>query len=63
MKTLEDLKRTLRTDICQWCPVYEPDEPCTVETRGPNNAMCNKAKDERAEYIWKVFCDHRLQCQ
>lgn len=63
MKTLEDLKRTLRTDICEWCPVYVPDEPCTRETRGENNAMCNKAKDERAEYIWKVFCDPRLQRQ
>lgn len=61
MKTLEDLKRTLRTDICEWCPIYEPDEPCTRETRGENNAMCQKAKDERAEYVWREFCEPRLQ--
>ena len=63
MKTLEDLKRTLRSDICEWCPIYTPDEPCTIETRGPNTDMCQKAKDERAEYIWKEFCAPRLQQQ
>lgn len=61
MKTLEDLKRTLRTDICEWCPIYEPDEPCLAEERGPHDAMCHHAKDARAEYIWKEFCEPRLQ--
>ena len=56
MKTLDDLKRILRNDICTWCPLGEKDEPCTREERGENNAMCNVAKDSRAEEIWKQFC-------
>lgn len=56
MKTLDDLKRTLRTDICQWCPIYTDEHPCTREERGEGDAMCNVAKDERAQYVWENFC-------
>ena len=61
MKTLEDLKKVLRSSICEWCPLGEKDEPCTVETRGPNGMMCEVAKDNRAEFIWEKFCAPRLQ--
>ena len=53
MKTLEELKRVLRKPICDFCPLGEKDEPCTLEERGPNSAMCDTAKDNRAEYIWE----------
>ena len=60
-KTLSELKLVLRSAICEWCPLGDSDEPCTVDTRGPNAAMCEEAKDKRAEYIWENFCDPRLQ--
>lgn len=52
-KTLEELKRTLRIQICEWRPLgdakFQPWQPCSVKN-------CDKAIDKKAEYIWETFC-------
>ena len=43
-KTLEELKRTLRIQICEWCPLgdakFQPWRPCSVKN-------CDKAIDKK----------------
>lgn len=53
--TLEELKKVLRHDICAWCE-FADDKSC-VEFREIHPDACARAKDARAEDIYRRFIE------